>query len=162
MKFRSGPRRRSPRRAVLSFSVLGAAGVLLASCAATAPPPDAAPAARPRLGADRAYIVFFPWNSADIGERARQVIAEAAKGLGGAEERTARVELDAYADRSGPPGHNRRLSRRRAEAVAAELARQGVRPERIAIRVHGEGRSFVPTRDGEREAQNRGVWIALR
>ena len=141
--------------------MFGAAGVLLASCAA-APPPDTAPAARPRLGADRAYIVFFPWNSADIGERARQVIAEAAKGLGGAEERTARVELDAYADRSGPPGHNRRLSRRRDEAVAAELARQGVRPERIAIRVHGEGRSFVPTRDGEREAQNRGVWIALR
>ena len=142
--------------------MLGAAGVLLVSCAAATPPSDAAHAARPRPAADRAYIVFFPWNSTEVGERARQVIAEAAKNIGAAEGRTAPVELDAYADRSGSPGYNRRLSRRRAEAVAAELARHGVRPERIAIRVHGEGRSFVPTRDGEREAQNRGVWIALR
>ncbi len=108
--------------------------------------------------------MFFPWNSAEIGERSRRVIAEAAKGLGGAgETAAARVELDAYADRSGAPGHNQLSGPRRADAVAAELARHGVRPERIAaVRVHGEDRPFVPTRNGAREAQNRGVWIALR
>ena len=106
--------------------------------------------------------MFFPWHSAEVGERGRRIIAEAARNLGGAEGGTARIELDAFADHSGPPGHNQRLSRRRVEAVAAELARKGVHPERIAVRVHGEGRSFVPTRDGECEAQNRGVWITRR
>ncbi len=106
--------------------------------------------------------MFFPWDSAEIGERGRRIIAEAAKNLGTVEWGTTRIELDAHADRSGPPGYNQRLSLRRAEAVAAELAREGVRPERIAVRVHGEDRPFVPTRDGEREGQNRGVWIVLR
>ena len=103
--------------------------------------------------------MFFLWNSAEIGERGRQIVAEAARNFGAAGGGEARVEVDAFADRSGSPGYNQRLSQRRAEAVAAELARHGVRPDRIAIRVHGEGRPLVPTRDGEREGQNRGVWI---
>jgi hypothetical protein len=85
---------------------------------------------------------------------------------GGAERRrgrgSGRVELQAYADRSGRSNRNQSLSERRAEAVAAELARLGVRRERIAVRAHGESRPFVPTRDEVREAQNRGVWIVLR
>jgi outer membrane protein OmpA-like peptidoglycan-associated protein len=105
--------------------------------------------------------VFFEWGSADIGPRGRQIVAEAARAFG---ERggAGRVELQAYADRSGPPDHNRRLSRRRAEAVADELARLGVRRDRIAVEAHGEGRPFVPTRNGVRDPQNRGVWIVVR
>jgi OmpA-OmpF porin, OOP family len=148
------------RRRALRLLLPAAAVAPLASCAAPPRPPQ--PVAPPAPVGDRAYIVFFPLNSAEIGERGRQIIAEAAKNLGTVERGTTLIELDAYADRSGSPGYNRRLSRRRAEAVAAELRRQGVRPERITIRVHGEGRSFVPTRDGEQEAQNRGVWITHR
>ena len=136
-------------------------GASAVSCAAPAPPQPASPVP-PALFVDRAYIVFFPWNSAEIGELGRQIVAEAARSLGTVERGTTRIELDAHADRSGPSGHNQRLSRRRAEAVAAELARQGVRPDQITIRAHGEGRSLVPTRDGEREAQNRGVRITHR
>ena len=66
------------------------------------------------------------------------------------------------AGRSGRSNRNQSLSERRADAVADELARQGVRRERVSARAHGEGRPFVPTRDGEKEAQNRGVWILLR
>ena len=157
-------RQELPRRRALRLFLPAVAPLALASCTAPPKPPQpaASPAGPPAPTGDRAYIVFFPLDSAEIGERGRQIIAEAARGLGTVERGTARIELDAYADRSGSPGHNRRLSRRRAEAVAAELRRQGVRPERIAIRVHGEGRSFVPTRDGEQEAQNRGVWITHR
>jgi OmpA-OmpF porin, OOP family len=105
--------------------------------------------------------VFFDWGSSRIGLRGRQIIAEAARNAGG-EGGSGRVELQAYADRSGRSNRNQSLSERRAQGVAAELARLGVRRERIAVRAHGESRPFVPTRDEVREAQNRGVWIVLR
>jgi outer membrane protein OmpA-like peptidoglycan-associated protein len=138
-----------------------AAAPLLASCAGSGPPQQA-PSPPPAVIADRAYIVFFPWNSAEIGERGRQIIAEAAKNLGTVERRTGRIELDAYADRSGPRGYNQRLSRRRAEAVAAELVRDGVQRSAITVQAFGESRPLVPTADGVREPQNRRVEIVLR
>jgi OmpA-OmpF porin, OOP family len=147
------------RRAVLRSLVLSAVAALAVSCAARRPPETAPPVA-----GERTFIVFFEWGSAEIGPRGRQIVAEAARNAGGAEGSVSagRIELQAYADRSGRADHNRRLSQRRAEAVAAELARRGVRTERIAIEAHGESRSFVPTRDGVRDGQNRSVWIVLR
>jgi outer membrane protein OmpA-like peptidoglycan-associated protein len=150
------------RRAALRSLVLSAVAALAVSCAARRPPEAAQP--RPVAG-ERTFIVFFEWGSAEIGPRGRQIVAEAARNAGGAEGGTTaagRIALQAYADRSGRADGNRRLSQRRAEAVAAELARRGVRPERIAIEAHGESRSFVPTRDGVRDGQNRSVWIVLR
>lgn len=147
------------RRGALRLLPLGAVAALAASCAAPNPPVVAAPAPPPI--ADRAYIVFFDWGSSRIGPRGREIVAEAARNAGGADG-TGRVELQAFADRSGRSSRNQSLSERRAEAVAAELARQGVRRERIAIRAFGEDRTFVPTRDEVREAQNRGVWIIHR
>ena len=143
------PRRRGALRLIVALA-------LLASCAPKAPPEAARPAAP---AAERAYIVFFDWGSSALGPRGREIIAEAARN---AEQGNGRVELQAYADRSGRANRNQSLSERRAEAVAAELERQGVRRERITVRAYGENRAFVPTRDGEREAQNRGVWIVLR
>jgi OOP family OmpA-OmpF porin len=160
MEPRSGLGRRSPRRDVLRPFLLVATGALVVSCAAPRPPEAASPAPA-ASAAERAYIVFFEWGSSAIGERGRQVIAEAARNAGG-EGAAGRVELQAYADRSGRSNRNQSLSERRAEAVAAELARRGLRRERISVRAHGESRSFVPTRDGVRDPQNRGVGIVLR
>ena len=152
------PRPDRTRRGALRPFLQGAAALVAASCAAPNPPEAAAPAPAP---GERAYIVFFDWGSSRIGPRGREIVAEAARNAGGAGG-TGRVELQAFADRSGRSSRNQSLSERRAEAVADELARQGVRRERIAIQAHGESRTFVPTRDGEREGQNRGVWIVLR
>lgn len=149
------------RRAALRACLLGAAAALAAASCAAPKPPEAAAPAPPAPVADRAYIVFFDWGSSRIGPRGRRIVAEAARNAGGAEG-AGRVELQAYADRSGRSSRNQSLSERRAEAVAAELARRGVRRERIAVRAYGEDRAFVPTRDEVREAQNRGVWIVLR
>lgn len=160
MEPRSGLRRRPSRRGVLRPFLLAAVGALAASCAAPRPPETASPAPAAPV-AERAYIVVFDWGSSKIGPRGRQIIAEAARNAGG-EGGSGRVELQAYADRSGRSNRNQSLSERRAEGVAAELARLGVRRERIAVRAHGESRPFVPTRDEVREAQNRGVWIVLR
>lgn len=103
---------------------------------------------------DRSFIVFFDWGSTAISERGQQVIAEAVRHFEGH-----RLRLDANADRSGPAGYNRRLSRRRGEAVRDELVRQGFPSDRITIRAFGESRPLVPTKDGVREPQNRRVDI---
>ena len=122
------------------------------------PAPVVAPVAAPALA--RTYLVFFDWDKADLTERARQIIAEAA----GASRKvqTTRIEVAGHADRSGTPAYNQRLSQRRADAVAAELVRQGIARNEIAISAYGESRPLVPTADGVREPQNRRVEIVLK
>ena len=81
----------------------------------------------------RTYLVFFDWDRADLTERARQIIAEAA----GAARRvqTTRIEVAGHADRSGTPQYNQRLSQRRADAVASELVARGISREEITERL---------------------------
>ncbi len=108
----------------------------------------------------RTYLVFFDWDRADLTDRARQIIAEAAANA--PRVQTTRIEVAGHADRSGTPQYNQRLSRRRADNVAAELVRQGVSRNIISIEAFGESRPLVPTADGVREPQNRRVEIVLR
>ncbi|MES2713192.1 MAG: OmpA family protein [Pseudomonadota bacterium] len=108
----------------------------------------------------RTYIVFFDWNRADLTERARQIIAEAASAS--TSVASTRIEVAGHADRSGTPAYNQGLSQRRANTVAAELVRRGVNRANIAISAFGETRPLVPTADGVREPQNRRVEIVLR
>jgi outer membrane protein OmpA-like peptidoglycan-associated protein len=108
----------------------------------------------------RTYRVFFNWDRADLTERAREIIAEAANNA--RRVQTTRIEVAGHADRSGSAAYNQRLSQRRADAVAAELTRQGIAPDEIAVSAYGESRPLVPTADGVREPQNRRVEIVLR
>ncbi|WP_458097419.1 OmpA family protein [Roseomonas sp. WA12] len=122
--------------------------------ATAAPAPAVAPAPA------RTYLVFFDFDRADLTDRARQIIAEAAQAVNSTG--TTRIEVAGHADRSGTPQYNQRLSQRRAEAVAAELARRGVSRGQMSIQAFGESRPLVPTADGVREPQNRRVEIVLR
>jgi len=121
-----------------------------------APPPVAAPAPT----AARSYLVFFDWDSAALNERARQILAEAARNT--TRVQVTRIEVAGHADRSGAPAYNLALSRRRAEAVAAELVRLGVAKQAIDIQAFGDTRPLVPTAAGVREPQNRRVEIVLQ
>jgi outer membrane protein OmpA-like peptidoglycan-associated protein len=128
----------------------------------TPPPPVVAPQApvaqEPTIA--RTYLVFFDFDRADLTDRARQIIGEAATNSQRAG--TTRIEVSGHADRSGTPQYNQRLSERRAAAVAAELERRGVSRSAMAIQAFGESRPLVPTADGVREPQNRRVEIVLR
>jgi outer membrane protein OmpA-like peptidoglycan-associated protein len=139
-----------------NFSLL--LGVRYAFGAAPPPPPVVAPAAAPAPA--RTFLVFFDWDRADLTERARQIIAEAATNA--QRVGTTRIEVAGHADRSGTPQYNQRLSERRANAVAAELERRGVPRSAMVIQAFGETRPLVPTADGVREPQNRRVEIVLR
>ena len=122
---------------------------------------NAAPAvaAAAPVAAARTYLVFFDWNKADLTDRARQIIGEAASARGTG---VTRIEVNGYTDRSGSDQYNQGLSTRRANAVAAELVRRGVPRNEIVTRGFGEANPLVPTADGVREPQNRRVEIILK
>ncbi len=121
-----------------------------------APPVQPAPVAAPT----RTYLVFFDWDRADLTDRAKQIVAEAAQNS--TRVNASRIEVQGNADRSGTPAYNQRLSLRRAQTVAAELVRDGVPKVEIEIQAFGDTRPLVATAAGVREPQNRRVAIILR
>jgi outer membrane protein OmpA-like peptidoglycan-associated protein len=126
-----------------------------------APPPSppaaiAAPAPSPA----RSFQVFFDWDKATLTDRARQIVREAAESS--TKVQTTRIEVNGYTDTSGSPQYNKGLSIRRAEAVAAELVKDGVAKNEISIQGFGDTHLLVPTGPGVREPQNRRVEIILR
>lgn len=71
------------------------------------------------------------------------------------------IDVAGHTDTSGPYGYNIRLSQRRAQAVAAELERQGVPGNAIDIHAYGYTQVLVPTGPDVREPQNRRVEIVF-
>lgn len=133
-------------------------GVRYAFNAAPLPPAPQPPIER-RVDA-RTYLVFFDWDRADLTDRARQIIAEAAQAT--TRVQTTRIEVSGHTDKSGTARYNAGLSVRRAQNVAAELVRLGVPRQAITVQGFGESRPLVNTADGVREPQNRRVEIVLR
>lgn len=128
-----------------------------------APPPPAAappPAAVPASPISRSYLVFFDWDKAVLTDRARQIVAEAASNS--QKVQVTKIEVNGYTDTSGTPKYNQGLSVRRAQAVAAELVKDGVPSGAIAIQGFGETHPLVATGANVREPQNRRVEIIIR
>ena len=123
-------------------------------------PPPPSPVAVPAAAAARSYLVFFAWDRATLTDRARQIVREAADNS--AKVRYTRIEVDGSTDTSGTASYNQGLSVRRAEAVAADLVRDGVPRDAISIQGFGDTRLLVATGPGVREPQNRRVEIVLR
>jgi len=126
--------------------------------APTAPAPASEPA--PVAAPARSYLVFFDWDRATLTGRARQIIHEAADNS--TRVQYTRIEVNGYTDTSGTPQYNQGLSVRRAQAVAAELVRDGVPQAAISIQGFGETHLLVPTGPGVREPQNRRVEIVIQ
>jgi OmpA-OmpF porin, OOP family len=127
-----------------------------------APAPSPAPiaAAVPPSPVSRSYLVFFDWDRADLTDRARQIVSEAASNS--TKVQYTRLEVNGYTDTSGTPQYNQGLSVRRAQNVAAELVKDGVPKSAISIQGFGETHLLVPTGAGVREPQNRRVEIIIK
>lgn len=108
----------------------------------------------------RSYIVFFDWDKADLTDRAKQIVGEAA--TNSTKVATTRIEVNGYTDTTGTAQYNQGLSIRRAQTVAAELVKDGVPKAAIAIQGFGETHLLVPTGQGVREPQNRRVEIIIK
>jgi outer membrane protein OmpA-like peptidoglycan-associated protein len=127
-----------------------------AGAAPTAPAGSAVPASP----VSRSYLVFFDWDKATLTDRARQIVSEAASNS--TKVQYTRLEVNGYTDTSGTPKYNQGLSVRRAQAVAAELVKDGVPKAAISIQGFGETHLLVPTGQGVREPQNRRVEIIIK
>ncbi len=121
-----------------------------------APAPVAAPAPAPA----RSYLVFFDWDKADLTDRAKSIVKEAADNS--TRVQVTRIEVNGYTDTSGKATYNQALSVRRAKAVAGELVHDGVPESAITVQGFGDTHLLVPTGAGVREPQNRRVEIIIR
>ena len=122
-------------------------------------PAPAPVAVTPAPAPARTYLVFFDWDKADLNDRARAIVADAAKNVG--RVHVTRIDVNGHADKSGSSVYNKGLSERRAEVVANELVRDGVSRNSISIHAYGDTMPLVTTADGVREPQNRRVEIVF-
>jgi iron complex outermembrane receptor protein len=116
------------------------------------PPPAAAVAPAPK-----SYLVFFDFNKSDLTSQATQIVDQAASNAGPA--KVTRLTVTGHTDTVGSDAYNMRLSRRRAESVAARLEKDGIPSSEIEIVAKGKRDLLVPTADGVKEPQNRRVQI---
>jgi outer membrane protein OmpA-like peptidoglycan-associated protein len=116
------------------------------------PPPAAAVAPAPK-----SYMVFFDFNKSDLTPQAVQIVDTAAKNAGPAH--VTQLTVTGHTDTVGSDAYNMRLSKRRAESVAAELEKDGIASSEIEIVAKGKRDLLVPTADGVKEPQNRRVQI---
>jgi outer membrane protein OmpA-like peptidoglycan-associated protein len=142
------------------YNNLVTVGIRYAFGAAPPPAPVAPAAAVPASPVSRSYLVFFDWDKAVLTDRAKQIVSEAA--ANSTKVQYTKIEVNGYTDTSGTPAYNQGLSIRRAQAVAAELVKDGVPKAAIAIQGFGETHLLVQTGPGVREPQNRRVEIIIR
>jgi iron complex outermembrane receptor protein len=116
------------------------------------PPPVVTPAP-----VAHSYMVFFDFNKSDLTSQAVGIVDQAAKNAGPA--KVTKLEVTGHTDTVGSDAYNLRLSRRRAESVAAQLEKDGIPSSEIEIIAKGKRDLLVPTADGVREPQNRRVQI---
>jgi OOP family OmpA-OmpF porin len=126
-----------------------------ASAATYTTPPVQAPMPAPTVA--HSYMVFFDFNKSDLSPQAVTIVDQAAKNAGPA--KATELTVTGHTDTVGSDAYNMRLSRRRAESVAAELEKQGIPSNEIEIVAKGKHDLLVPTGDGVREPQNRRVTI---
>ncbi len=102
------------------------------------------------------YAVYFPFDSAKFDHvSVDPALTSALQAL------SAKILLRGHTDRAGPAEYNMKLAKRRADAVAAAFVNAGISPDAIEISVRGEAEPQTPTSDGQAEATNRRVDIAI-
>ena len=136
----------------LAYHFRGASAPTSEGVAAYTPPPVQAPAPLARN-----YVVFFDFDKSDLTADAVKVVDQAAANAGPA--KATEISVTGHTDTVGSEAYNLRLSRRRAESVAAQLEKDGIPASEIAIAAKGKHDLLVPTADGVREPQNRRVTI---
>lgn len=128
-----------------------------------APPPQpaaAAPPPAPLAPVAQNYQVYFEFDRSTITPEARQVIQAAAQNA--LKGNTSQILATGHTDTVGTASYNLALSKRRAEAVQAELVRNGVPRNQISTQGVGFNDLAVPTGPNVNEPRNRRVVITLQ
>ena len=94
-------------------------------------------------------VKAVPAGKEDALKKAADAIKAAPKGT--------KIEVAGYADKSGPPEANLKLSEARAEAVRAALVKMGVDPGALTAKGYGEDRPLAGNDTEDGRAKNRRV-----
>jgi outer membrane protein OmpA-like peptidoglycan-associated protein len=106
---------------------------------------------------------FFAFDKADLDAGGLPVLDKMAKVLNNPRAATRKIKLEGHTDNVGSAAYNMTLSKNRADAVAKELAKQGLTADRISVEGFGGTRPVAPNRkadgtdDPEGRAKNRRV-----
>jgi iron complex outermembrane receptor protein len=124
---------------------------------APAEPAAAMAPAAPAQKTPKSYLVFFDFDKSALTPEGRSIVDQAAANAEPAH--VTQITVTGHTDTVGSDAYNMRLSRRRAESVAAELEAKGISSNEITLVAKGKRDPLVPTGDGVREPQNRRVEI---
>lgn len=113
--------------------------------------PIAAPAASTRFAP-----ILFGSGSVDLSIQARKQIHGIATALLHSTNGGGVVVVEGYSDSRGSAEGNLKISRERAEAVARELAFNGLSRDRIRVEAYGEERPIKPNIDDQGNPDSRG------
>lgn len=119
---------------------------------------DVDPAA-PMEPQDAMYLVFFNWDSSDLGTGAMNVLDAVADEV--AKNPPQSINVTGHTDTSGPDDYNQRLAFKRANMVKDALMKRGVSPDLLSVDAKGESDLLVETQDNVREPANRRVNISF-
>ena len=108
----------------------------------------------------RNFMLFFANDRAVLSPDGEAVVREAAAAAKANPD--AKVTVAGHADTTGNSAYNQALSQKRAEAVRAELLKDGLNQASIAVVGRGEDSLLVSTRDGMHEPKNRRVEIIVQ
>ena len=122
--------------------------------AAAAPPAPAAPATPGNV-----IDVYFDFNKSTLSLEGKQIVQQIANQLKA--NGAAKVTVTGKSDLSGPDDYNLALSKQRAQAVRAELVKDGIAASRISVQWAGKRQPPVATGDGTREPRNRVVEVTV-
>lgn len=103
------------------------------------------------------FIIYFAFDSAVVADSAAGVIGEIASQAASANPSA--ISVAGHADRAGSDDYNLKLSKARADAVAALLSQDGVSADKLQVSEYGESMPLVQTDDGVPNPENRRVEI---
>jgi peptidoglycan-associated lipoprotein len=119
-----------------------------------------APGSQADLKASADDIVYFTTDSAELTPEARQTLQAQAMWLQRHADRA--IVIEGHADERGTREYNIALGARRADAVRAFLAAQGVAPARMRTLSYGKERPVAVCNDISCWSQNRRAQTVLR
>jgi outer membrane protein OmpA-like peptidoglycan-associated protein len=92
---------------------------------------------------------FFAFDKADLDASGQQVLEKVAKVLNHPRAAARKIALEGHTDNVGPAAYNMTLSKNRADAVAKELVKQGLKSDRISVEGFGGTRPVAPNRKAD-------------
>jgi OOP family OmpA-OmpF porin len=108
------------------------------------------------------FIVYFDFNKSNLTDEAKMIANNAIRHYKSVMNKKPTVVIAGHADTVGTKAYNSGLSKRRADAVKAYLASQGIDVKGVIVEYYGETKPAVLTPDETMEPRNRRATVDVK